>query len=317
MGIGLLIAAIGAVPAAAAPIALPADREAAPSGPTLEPCADPEPIVTALEAAATEGRLADARAAKERVLGAFGCRLADPGLLARVWLADAVVLATEGDGAGSSDALAAAARSGPDAWRDVYGSEFRRQFDAAAAAEAPTGRLVLTLEPPSDAPHTIAIDGVRADTVPVELPSGLHLAQAGYGDDVRFVRELYVVAGQDLLVGANLGPPPVEPARITPGFVEPPEPVFVDVAGPVEPASDPSGPRPDGKPFPTLLALGGLTGAAAIGTAVGAVLQNGAMRQATDLPSLEAAYRQQRVLGGTSYALFGVTAAFIGLEIAW
>lgn len=309
MGIGLLSVALGVGGrAAAAPIGGPDVADPV-------PCADPEPIVAALEAAATEGRLADARAAKDKVLAAFGCRLADPGLLARVWLADAVVLATEGDDTGSSDALAAAARAEPGAWRDVYGSEFRRRFEEARVAEAPVGRLVLTVEPATDAPHTLAIDGHPSDPAPVELPSGLHLAQAGYGEDVRFARELYVVAGQDLMVGATLGPPP-RPAAVTA-----PEPALVASTDPaLAPAGDPlivTPLPPEPRPFPTLLALGGVTGTAAVGAAIGAVLQNGAMRNASDLATLDAAYRQQRALGATSYVLLGLTAALVGLEIAW
>ncbi|MEQ1504878.1 MAG: hypothetical protein ABMB14_21770 [Myxococcota bacterium] len=266
-------------------------------------CDDPEPIVVALEAAATEGRTAEGEAKKAEVLAALACgRPVDPTLLARIWLADAVVLATQGDRAGSDDALAAAAHVAPQVWNDVYGSDFERRHLAATAVDPGTGRIVLAPQVagglPAGAAVVAAIDGHLTAGSAVDVPAGLHVVQLGFAaDDLRFAQEIYVVPGQDLVVRAELPPFPVAP---------------------VAPAPAPVGPVPVVRKHPPVFAIASIaTAVGAAATAAGASLQNGAMRDAQSRAALEGAYHTQQALGVVSYSLVGVTAACLAVEVAW
>lgn len=263
-------------------------------------CVDPTPLVAELEAAATEGRLGEGEAVKSRLIAALACgSLVSPQLLARMWLADAVMLSLGGEDDAATDALGAAAHVAPEVWNDVYGPEYRRRHLAARGVEPGVGHIVFDVhvegDVPADRPVATAIDGrVLSDVTPA-VPSGLHVAQIGFGtDDVRFAQEVFVVAGQDLVVRATL----VGETR-APMLAEPPVVTQTKT-----------------RRFPAFLVAGGVAGIGAGVTAAAAFGQNGAMREAQSTDQLDAAFRTQKALGYTSYTLIGATAACVGLEIA-
>lgn len=263
-------------------------------------CDDPAPLVTALEAAATEGRLGEGETVKVRLMAALACGpVAPPQLLARMWLADAVMLSLRGDEDAATDALTAAAHAAPEVWNDVYGPEFRRRHLAARSAEPGIGHIVFDVhvdgDIPVDRPVATAVDGRVLTDVTPEVSSGLHVAQIGFGaTDVRFAQEIFVVPGQDLVVRATLVGETGVPNEAAPPEVVPTKP----------------------RKFPAFLIAGGVTGIGAGVTAAAALGQNGAMREATSSDALDSAFRNQKLFGYTSYALMGATAACLGLQVA-
>lgn len=271
-------------------------------------CVDAPPLVAELERAATEGRLGEGEMVKARLLAAFSCGpLATPELLARMWLADAVMLSLRGDEDAATDALAAAAQAAPEVWNDVYGPEFRRRHQAAQGLAPGVGHIVFDVtvegEAPVGRPVVTAVDGEVLTDVTPAVPSGLHVAQIGFGrGDVRFAQEVYVVPGQDLVVRATLVGVTGAEAPVSKGPLIPDEP----------PAVIPMKTRR----FPAFLVAAGVTGIGAGVTAGAALGQNGAMREATTPSALDDAFRTQKVLGATSYVLMGATAACLSLEVA-
>ena len=271
-------------------------------------CADTTPLVAELERAATEGRLGEGEMVKVRLMAALACGpVAPPELLARMWLADAVMLSLRGDEDGATDAIAAAARVAPEVWNDVYGPEFHRRHLAAQGLDTGMGHIVFDVavegELPVGRPVITVVDGEILSDVTPAVPSGLHVAQIGFGSgDVRFAQEVFVVAGQDLVVRSTLvgvvGTPVPDPDQsLVPGTTPVPVPSKL-------------------KRFPAFLVAAGVTGIGAGVTAGAALGQNGAMRAAETRDALDGAFRTQKALGYTSYALVGATAACLTLEVA-
>jgi hypothetical protein len=137
-------------------------------------CGDPELLLGELEAMVLEGRFAEAEAVRERLVGAFGCgELAAPEQVARMWLAEALVLGARDEQQASDEALAAAARIAPSTWTETYGPAWKARWQAAAAREAEPGRVELAGLPED---HVGAVDGAVM-SFPATLPPGPHLLQ--------------------------------------------------------------------------------------------------------------------------------------------
>jgi hypothetical protein len=163
-------------------------------------CGDPGVLLGELEVLVLEGRFDEAEGARERLIGAFGCgELATPDQIARMWLAEALILA-------SDDVLAAAARLSPTTWNELYGPGWKARWEAASQRPAPQlGRVDLGELPEG---YVGAIDGT-VTTFPATLPAGPHLLQ---------VLETQVVAVQrfDLPAGLDLVLQPALPLEVEP-----------------------------------------------------------------------------------------------------
>ncbi len=252
----------------------------------------PEPIVQELERAALEGRTEDAASLSADVEAAFACSpAADRAIVARFFLAEAVVATLGSDPDAVDEALHAAAAASPGLWNADYGDALHQRYLAAAGRAAASGKLVLD---PFPAGRTAIVDGVPVP-MPADLAGGLHLAQAGptpTADEPRapmaFARVIRVIPGETTRVPVT----PVAP-------VETPD----------------AAPAARKRPLPWLVVgLAGAVGAAA--TAGGALAQDGAMRDAGTQDDLDAAFNRQKTLAYTSYGLMGATAAGFGLYFA-
>ena len=249
-----------------------------------DPCPNRAAILVELELAVQEGRFDDADGERQRLIEALACGpAAEVDVLARLWLAEAVILSAFGDEGGADDALKAAGRVAPTLWLDVYGPEFQARWFAAQAEEIVPGRLRLQPVPEG---HITLVDGSEVH-LPGLVPSGLHVAQVGPdADNITFAQEIFLLPDQDLVVRTGL-------------------------VGRSE-----TGGSTERDGFPVFLAIGGATAVGAATTAALAFRYNGQMRDAPDQEALDAAYRTQRVLGTTSYTLMGLTAVTVGLHIA-
>ncbi|HHO50399.1 MAG TPA: hypothetical protein ENK18_05880 [Deltaproteobacteria bacterium] len=244
-------------------------------------CPERTEILAELELAVQEGRFEEADVERTRLVEAFGCgAAAGSETLARMWLAEAVILSSFGDEDGADDALKAAGRIAPDLWLDAYGPAFQARWFEAQASEVLPGRLRLQPMPEG---HVALIDG-EVTELPGFVPSGLHVTQVGPSpNNIAFAKEVFLLPDQDLVVRTLFS------GRTTGGGSE---------------------------GLPTLLVVGGVTALGAITTAGLAVGWNERMRNAQTQPELDAAFRTQRVFGATSYTLMATTALSVGLHVA-
>lgn len=191
------------------------------SSPARAQCADPLPLIDVLEQAAASGRHGEAAARSSEVVEAFGCGPpADPALVARLWLAEAILLRAEGELASSDDALLAAARISTGIWVEDYGAELRaRQLELHLEATEPPAVGTLSLEPALGPDHVAAIDGILQESFPASLPAGPHLVQVGSDPQhMALARVVELLPSTELVVRTGLpGPPsPVEPRPTEP-----------------------------------------------------------------------------------------------------
>ncbi len=252
----------------------------------------PEPLVQDLERAALEGRSEDAARLSAEVESAFACSpAADRALVARFFLAEAVVATLGPDPEAVDEALAAAAAASPGLWNADYGEALHQRYLVAAGQKPALGKLVLD---PMPADWTAIVDGAPVP-MPADLAGGLHLAQAGPTPTADAPRAPMAFA---------------RVIRVIPG-----ETTRVAIA-PLAPVNAPdAAPNARKRPLPWLVVgLAGAVGAAA--TAGGALAQDGAMRDAGTQDDLDAAFNRQKALAYTSYGLMGATAAGFGLYFA-
>lgn len=245
-------------------------------------CPDRAEILAELELAVQEGRFEEADAERARLVEAFACgAAASAETLARMWLAEAVILSSLGDEEGADDALKAAGRVAPTLWLDAYGPAFQARWFEAQAQEVLPGRL--RLQPlPED--HVALIDG-EVTELPGLVPSGLHVTQVGPGpNNMAFAQEVFLLPDQDLVVRTNF-------------------------------TGRPTSAQGD-RDFPTFLAVGGATALGAVTTAGLALAWNERMRSAGTQEELDAAFRTQRAFAVTSYSFMTTTALSVGLHIA-
>ena len=145
------------------------------SSPAHAECEEPVSQLDSAQRAVLSADLDGARQHIDRALAALGCMegVADPSLLARIWLVEGALATFEGDEAGAALAWAAAHRVSPALWIEDYGMRLRRAYDAASAFEPGTG--VVTLDPPLGAAEGF-IDGPWA-VFPADTQAGLHAIQ--------------------------------------------------------------------------------------------------------------------------------------------
>jgi hypothetical protein len=173
-------------------------------------CADPAPLLSELETYATEGRIEQAEKAEDALVAALGCSaIADRATIARLWLAQGMVLAARGEDEASTSAFAAAARLSPDTWNPDYGPVHEQRFRDAAQTRVEAGRVALSEPVPLG--WYSAIDGTVLQ-LPAALPAGPHLLQIGQDPlAMNFATTFELPAGLELEI-------------VAPDFPEPPPP---------------------------------------------------------------------------------------------
>ena len=189
-----------------------------------DPCEGPESSLRAFEEAVLEARYDDARKASAAAVEAFGCaRLAAKEQVARLWLAEALVLSGGGEEEAADAALAAARTLAPDYWNANYGTYWKERWQATVNRQPPgTGRLDVGPLPPD---VQGAIDGTWRD-FPATVRSGLHLVQFGTEDQMAWAQIVQVPEGVPLTLRPVL---PSLPVTDAPNPIDTVEPVEVRV----------------------------------------------------------------------------------------
>ena len=167
------------------------------------------------------------------------------------------------------------------------------------------GNGTIALIPPPAA-HQGLLDGLQVP-FPVSAPPGLHLIQVTDPSNGRsvFARQVFLLdAGERFEV--DTGP---LPAAGTPP--SPPPPPDASLADAVTPAPVDTAARPGRWPLWAGLGAGALAGTAA----VLARSQSTAMRNASDLDSLDAAWGRQRAFAYSAYGLGGIALIGVGFGI--
>ncbi|MEQ1504253.1 MAG: hypothetical protein ABMB14_18570 [Myxococcota bacterium] len=167
-------------------------------------CPPPEPLVEALETAVVEGRWTDVAPASDALVAAFGCGPpAEPALIGRVWLAEAMHRSAQGDEPAADEALWAAGHLAPTTWSDLYGAKFRARWEAAQQGPAPSSGLLHLDGLPSG--WIGAVDGA-VTSFPAYVSGGLHLLQVGpTPDPMATARIVEVPPGLDVRVALDPG----------------------------------------------------------------------------------------------------------------
>jgi len=164
--------------------------------------------LTELERAVLAGRNEEARASVDRLVEAFGCGpMAEPGILARLWLAQAVLFDRSGETLAANEALLAAGERSPSTWVDGYGLAMRVRQLRLMASDILRDRPRGTVEVEPEGYFT-GIDGLRHDRFPAAIPAGLHLVQVGpSAREMRHAELVDVLPETDLVVVTGLEPP--------------------------------------------------------------------------------------------------------------
>ncbi len=260
-------------------------------------CPSPTAHVDAAQQAVLEARLDDAASQLAAAEGAFGCDMAaSPEVLARMWIAEGAMLVFEGDPDAAAESFAGAKRVSADTWVDDYGSKLKAAWQAAPEL---AGGGTVTLEPAAHA--EIGFLNGKLTPFPSEVQSGLHLVQVIPDGQAQFATVVYVGDGDVLNVPTGL------PADLAP----------LAVVADISPQPLPTDPPPArGSATPVFLIAGAGVGVLALGTAGGALLQNGAMKRADTVEQLDGIFRTQKALAYSTGALAVVSSAGIGLHFA-
>lgn len=171
-------------------------------------CVEQEVRVATVEKAVLEDRNETARTAVSGLIESFGCGpLARPEILARLWLAQAVLFDRGGEAQAANDALLAAAELSPATWVDGYGLAMRVRQLRLMANESLDDRPKGSVEV-DPVGYVTGIDGERYDRFPARIPAGLHLVQVGPTEaEMKHAELVDVVADTALVVQTGLGPP--------------------------------------------------------------------------------------------------------------
>lgn len=211
-------------------------------------CGDRSALLDLLERQVTEGRIDEGEATSRTIVESLGCGpLAQPEQIARLWLAEAVMLAVRGEREASDQALASAARLSTGAWRPIYGEALKMRLEQASHLPPP-GSGELRVES-LYAGYLAAVDGV-AVLFPVTLSSGLHLLQIGTSSSsmsvaIRFAQP----PGLDLVIDPKLPLLDIVPSLSQAPLAE----------APVAEAEIHDGPRPRKRRILQAFALGGVS----------------------------------------------------------
>ena len=148
-----------------------------------ESCPAVEPALQTAEKDALSFFLADAQNALTEAADGFGCRVVEPALLARYWLAQAMVWHLQEREDEAQAALGAAKVAEGSVFTEDLGDELRGLWEAAPIPRAETVRVKIR--------GLARGDGVRIDTIdmpePVVVP-GFHLIQVVRDGEVVFGR---------------------------------------------------------------------------------------------------------------------------------
>jgi hypothetical protein len=279
-------------------LAAPTQAEAA--------CADPVPLLDALDTAVVEARFDGVRDLITQVEGALGCApaLADRAHLGRLYRAQGAWLALSGAPEESALAWRSAWAVDPDGWTPAFGDALRAGRDAAvrAAPAAGTGTILVT---PAPTEFRTAVDGIEV-SLPASTAPGFHLVQVlgPDGGPAQFARQILIIApGEEVRV--NTGPLTLIVAVAEPAASPP-----LATAPAAVPAS--AGREHTRWPLWTGLGLGALAG----GTAALARMQRDDIEEATTVSDLESAYGTQKGWAFATYglgglAVVGVSAGFV------
>ncbi len=184
-------------------------------------CADRDAVIEEAEAKVLEFDLQAAEAALREAEGLITCGAAmDRTMLARFWLAEAVLLHNLGEDRDATLSFAAASRVANEYWNPAYGPEMRRLFEKAVRAEDGSGEI--QVDPPPDN-YIIVIDGVPAVS-PLQVSTGLHLVQAGQAfSDLTFAKIVLVTKNDTAVVPTGIAPVVVAPTELPPPEPTPPK----------------------------------------------------------------------------------------------
>lgn len=269
-------------------------------------CDEPQALVAATERAIVSGRLAEVPDLVEATEAAFGCSKAVPReLLGRWYRVEAAWFSLSDASEEASLAWRSAELAAPGGWTEALGPAMRAEQETAIAATVDDGDGTIALIPPPTA-HQGLLDGLHVP-FPVSAPPGLHLIQITDPSSGRavFARQVFLLdAGERFEV--DTGPLPAAGSRPSP-----PPPPGASLADAVAPAPADAEATPDRWPLWAGLGAGALAGTAA----VLARSQSTAMRNASDLDGLDAAWGRQRAFAYTAYGLGGIALVGVGFGI--
>jgi hypothetical protein len=255
-------------------------------------CGDPSQLITQAEKRVMETRFDDAKIALESAEKAFYCgAIADPELLARMWITEGAMLSFSGDAASAEASFAAASRVAPDYWNQNFGPRLREQYQRAASHQ--TGSGLIRLNPPL-VHYVGTLDGV-VTSFPIEVSAGLHLVQVGEaGGSVKFAQVVVLTDKAALTISTGL----IDPLEKTPR----------SSTSDAEPIVDNQRKGRKTRRKPTMLIVAGTAGLLAGGAAGLAYAQRSGLNSASSVEELQAARQRQMAFAVTSYSLIGVAA---------
>lgn len=176
-------------------------------------CGDRASLLDELDQQVLEGRFEQAEITKQTVVAAFACgSLAEPTLVARLWLAEAVMLAARDD-PGAPELFAAASRLSPTTWTEAYGPSLRKRWEEAERLPVkPSGTVRID---PLVSEYIAALDGTVL-VFPAQVPAGPHLLQVGpRPTEMASALRFDLPPGIDLVLDPKVTRP-VEPPAVAP-----------------------------------------------------------------------------------------------------
>lgn len=176
-------------------------------------CPDPEPLIRNAEEDAVAYFLADAEAELALAADSFACMAPTPTLVARFFLAQAMIWSLQED-ARSTEALHRAKQLAPDYFTESLGAEMRERWQALEVESlAPTISIEVRGRKKTD---VLVIDGSEVTGDPPATTPGLHLVQLQRKDAVVYGRIVEARSGEPLAL--NLAAAGPKPAAATTGF---------------------------------------------------------------------------------------------------
>ena len=264
------------------------------------PCEDVAPLVDQAEQAIFQVRFDVAEGLLSRAEKGMACgALADPELLARLWLAEGAMYSFSGDDVGSFHAFQAAIRVAPRMWVSNYGAHLRERYDEAF--NTTVGKGFIDFEPQL-AFYEGAVDGVVLTEFPAEVSEGLHLVQVRPPSGT-------VVFGRVVFVDGD------STARVRTGITEIAPPTLA--VSPVVVRTETVVPilKPPRKKWHWLIA-GATAGAFAGGAALLAFNEKSVIGRAQTAQQVRGAHGRQVGFAVTAYTLAAVSATGITLQFA-
>lgn len=178
-------------------------------------------LMDAAERSLVEADVEAAETSRRELEAALGCgAVANPELLARMWLVEGALLTLAGDEATAAASWQAAARVSPGTWNPDLGDMLRTTYESALQTSA-SGSTPLSIEP--ELFRWIgAVDGEVITRFPITVDPGLHLVQVGANeDDVRFARIVMAFPDTPVVVVTGLVEPTKDEPRPAPTAVTP------------------------------------------------------------------------------------------------